>query len=186
MGASATGEKRTPVADAPGSPTPVADGGGSPELTAVGSAGWKGDYQLVDTPEKFDKFLANLEKQPASRSTRRRPTSIRCEPTSSVWSSAGRKGRRTTCRSAGRRARVLDENKVLEKLRPILENRRGQGQPEHQVRHAGAAAARASVSRAWPATAWWPITSCMPASAAITWRNWPVVISIIRSSPSRT
>ena len=31
---------------------------------------------------------------------------------------------------------------------------------------------RASSCTAWPAIRWWPITSCTPASAAITWTTW--------------
>ncbi len=101
------------------------DGSGEPshEMTAVGSSTWKGDYQLVDTPEKFQKFLANLEKQ-----TR---IAFDCETTSLDPLRADIVGI-AFCWCEGQAdylplrgpagSRLLDEKPVLAKLRPVLEN----------------------------------------------------------------
>ncbi len=86
---------------------------------------------------------------PGSASTPRRPRSTRSGPTWSGCRSAGRPARRTTCRVRGPvGSRLLDPAATLAALRPILADPAGrEGRPEHQVRHAGPRAARAS---SWP------------------------------------
>ncbi len=103
-----------------GTPTP-ADGAGTP--TVVGSERWQGDYQLVDTPEKFDKFLANLSRQ--------KRFAFDCETTSLEPLRADLVGL-AFCWKEGQSdylavrgptgSRLLDEKTVLAHLKPILED----------------------------------------------------------------
>ncbi len=92
-------------------------------MTAVGSAGWKGEYRLVDTAEKFDQFFAVLSQQ--------KRFAFDCETTSLDPMRADIVGM-AFCWQEGQAdylalrgpagSRLLDEKAVLGRLRPILED----------------------------------------------------------------
>ena len=123
----------------------------------------------------------------ASPSTWKPPAWSRAGPKSWAWRFAGSRARPGTWPSAVRRASRCWTRPDPGRAAAVLEDAAGgQDQPEHQVRPAGVAAARRAASPAWPATPWSPITSCTPASAAITWKTSQTATWTIRSSPSRT
>ena len=166
----------------PSAPTPpTSDGrlaGGRRPPTAADA--WQATYHLVDTPEKFDDVLAGAA---PAEALRHRPgddrASSRCEAeiVGFAFSLAGRARRSTWPCAARTGGRCSTRTTTLDAAAAVLEDAGGrQGQPEHQVRPAGAARPGRRACAAWPATRWWPTTSCTPASAAITWRSWHVAI----------
>ena len=103
---------------------------------------WEADYRVVDTPELFEAFLAELRRQPRfcvdTETTGLDPLRGLARR---ACRSAGRPARPITCRSAGRSdCQVLDPDAGRStRSRPDPGRSRGrEGRPEHQVRHARA------------------------------------------------
>ncbi len=135
-------------------------------------------YHLVDTAEKFEEFFRQLQQQKRFAFDLETTSLDRWKRQSSACAFSWRPGEAWYLAVRGPEgSTLLDPDATLERLRPIFED--AETSPS-SIRTSSTTcwccAAAASKCKASPATRWWRITSCTPASEAITWKNSHVAI----------